>query len=337
MAGVDDAFAAFEAEMEALPAPKAAAGPQAPKVIMAAPSGPTRRRSPSPPKGLPSHLPPSQWQSPDELASQIRADNPGVAMPQLGAAAPAAPGYGAPPPPPPPGYPGAMVPPPPPAGGPPPGYVVGRHDGSGMSSSGGGGDERLWSGAGLSSTGQYAGASNYHEGAAQAVLNAEPGGEKRKAPKRSAAGRVWTDETLADWPEDDFRIFVGDLGNETNDDVLAHAFQKYPSFQRARVVRDKHSGKTKGYGFVSFKDPWDMTKALRDMPGKYVGNRPIKVRKSSWKERNADTNSREWMNHSLAVGEKSMAKGLPSNESKRFKPKSIKKKRGAVSGAVMPW
>ena len=98
----DDAFAAFEAEMEALPAPKAAAGPQAPKVIMAAPSGPTRRRSPSPPKGLPSHLPPSQWQSPDELASQIRADNPGVAMPQLGAAAPAAPGYGAPPPPPPP-------------------------------------------------------------------------------------------------------------------------------------------------------------------------------------------------------------------------------------------
>ena len=103
------------------------------------------------------------------------------------------------------------------------------------------------------------------------------------------------------------------------------------------MVRNKASQKSQGYGFVSFKDPWDMTKALRDMPGKYVGNRPIKVRKSSWKERNADTNSREWMNHSLAVGEKSMAKGLPSNESKRFKPKSIKKKRGAVSGAVMPW
>lgn len=30
--------------------------------------------------------------------------------------------------------------------------------------------------------------------------------------------------------------------------------------QMARVVRDKHSTKTKGYGFVSFKDPWDMTK-----------------------------------------------------------------------------
>ena len=34
---------------------------------------------------------------------------------------------------------------------------------------------------------------------------------------------------------------------QVNDDVLAHAFQKYPSFQRARVVRDKNSGKTYYY------------------------------------------------------------------------------------------
>ena len=37
-------------------------------------------------------------------------------------------------------------------------------------------------------------------------------------------------------------------------------------------------GKSMGYGFVSFKDPWDMTKALREMHGKYIGNRPVKVR-----------------------------------------------------------
>ncbi len=61
-------------------------------------------------------------------------------------------------------------------------------------------------------------------------------------------------------PQDDFRIFVGDLGNETNDDVLAHAFSKYPSFQKARVVRNKQTQKTMGFGFVSFRDPWDMTK-----------------------------------------------------------------------------
>ena len=54
------------------------------------------------------------------------------------------------------------------------------------------------------------------------------------------------DSSLLDWPENDFRIFVGDLGNETNDDVLTRAFNKYPTFNKARVVRDKRSNKTKG-------------------------------------------------------------------------------------------
>ncbi|KAE9619052.1 putative RNA recognition motif domain-containing protein [Lupinus albus] len=51
------------------------------------------------------------------------------------------------------------------------------------------------------------------------------------------------------------------------------------------VVRDKRTGKTKGYGFVSFASPSDLAAALKEMNGKYVGNRPIKLRKSKWKER----------------------------------------------------
>ena len=34
---------------------------------------------------------------------------------------------------------------------------------------------------------------------------------------------------------DDFRIFCGDLGNEVNDDILARAFSRYPSFLKAKV------------------------------------------------------------------------------------------------------
>ncbi|KAG7235504.1 hypothetical protein INR49_002640 [Caranx melampygus] len=87
---------------------------------------------------------------------------------------------------------------------------------------------------------------------------------------------------------DDFRIFCGDLGNEVNDDILARAFSRYPSFLKAKVVRDKRTGKTKGYGFVSFKDPNDYVRAMREMNGKYVGSRPIKLRKSMWKDRNME-------------------------------------------------
>ena len=67
---------------------------------------------------------------------------------------------------------------------------------------------------------------------------------------------------------DDFRLFCGDLGNEVTDDLLIRAFNKYPSFLRARVVRDKRSGKTRGYGFVSFKDSQDYIRAMREMNGK---------------------------------------------------------------------
>ncbi|XP_074836817.1 RNA-binding protein 42 isoform X2 [Carettochelys insculpta] len=112
--------------------------------------------------------------------------------------------------------------------------------------------------------------------------------EKLKRCIRTAAGSCWEDSSLLEWDPDDFRIFCGDLGNEVNDDILARAFSRYPSFLKAKVIRDKRTGKTKGYGFVSFKDPNDYVRAMREMNGKYVGSRPIKLRKSMWKDRNID-------------------------------------------------
>ncbi|CBI22379.3 unnamed protein product, partial [Vitis vinifera] len=108
---------------------------------------------------------------------------------------------------------------------------------------------------------------------------------KKKAIPRKAAGQTWEDPTLAEWPENDYRLFCGDLGNEVNDDVLSKAFSRFPSFNMAKVVRDKRTGKTRGYGFVSFSNPLDLAAALKEMNGKYVGNRPIKLRKSNWRER----------------------------------------------------
>ena len=145
------------------------------------------------------------------------------------------------------------------------------------------------------------------------------GEKKMKRFIRVAGGQKWEDSSLAEWDPNDFRIFCGDLGNEVSDELLAKAFRKYPSFQKAKVVRDGRTNKSKGYGFVSFrcqdvsfcfllfsmidflpssvdyKIIWiynfpfqDFVRACREMDGKYVGNRPIKLRKSNWKDRSVE-------------------------------------------------
>lgn len=137
------------------------------------------------------------------------------------------------------------------------------------------------------------------------IVNPPAAGSKQQQPgggnaavHRRAAGQTWEDPTLADWPEGDFRLFCGDLGNEVNEELLRAAFASrgYKSVQRVRVVRDQRTQKTKGYGFVSFSDPKEYVAALRDMNGKYVGNRPIKLRKSTW-TRYSDTEKQQQQHH----------------------------------------
>ncbi|GAW81655.1 RNA-binding protein [Plasmodium gonderi] len=112
---------------------------------------------------------------------------------------------------------------------------------------------------------------------------------KTKPHLRKAAGVVWKDPSLDDWPENDFRIFCGNLGNEVTTDILANAFRKYKSFNMAKVIREKRNNKTKGYGFVSLSDPQDMLDALKNMNNKFIGNRPIIVKRSKWKDREVDS------------------------------------------------
>jgi hypothetical protein len=107
-----------------------------------------------------------------------------------------------------------------------------------------------------------------------------------KPVARHVAGEKWIDNTLSEWPANDYRIFVGDLGPECTDEVLAKAFSGYASFAKARVVRDKKTMKSRGYGFVSMMDSMDFAKAMKEVHGKWIGSRPCKLRKSSWEERN---------------------------------------------------
>lgn len=51
---------------------------------------------------------------------------------------------------------------------------------------------------------------------------------------------------MVEWPEGDFRIFVGDMGAEVVDEVLCKAFEHYPTFLRGKMIKDKRTSKTRG-------------------------------------------------------------------------------------------
>lgn len=104
---------------------------------------------------------------------------------------------------------------------------------------------------------------------------------KQKTVVRSGGGTQWQDSSLLEWDPAHFRIFVGNLAGEVTDESLLKAFSKWPSVQKARVVRDKRTTKSKGFGFVSFSDGDEFFQAARDMNGKYIGSHPVKITRST--------------------------------------------------------
>ena len=119
--------------------------------------------------------------------------------------------------------------------------------------------------------------------------------KNKKLPEyciRKLGSKKWVDKTLTEFDENDFRIWVGNLGKEVTDDHLIIVFKKYNSFLKAKVVKDFKGG-SKGYGFVSFKEARDFIKAMKEVQGRYIGRKPVMLKKSEWKKRILSNNKKK--------------------------------------------
>ena len=76
----------------------------------------------------------------------------------------------------------------------------------------------------------------------------------------------------------DYTIFVGDLAADVTDYVLLETFRaSYPSVKGAKVVIDRATGRTKGYGFVRFADESEQIRAMSEMNGVPCSSRPMRI------------------------------------------------------------
>ncbi|KAM0910964.1 hypothetical protein ACQ4PT_013833 [Festuca glaucescens] len=60
------------------------------------------------------------------------------------------------------------------------------------------------------------------------------------------------------------KLFVGGLAWETTSERLRRFYEPFGDILEAVVISDRHSGRSKGYGFVTFRDPESATKACED-------------------------------------------------------------------------
>ncbi|KAF6167331.1 hypothetical protein GIB67_043192 [Kingdonia uniflora] len=84
-----------------------------------------------------------------------------------------------------------------------------------------------------------------------------------------------------------FNIFVGDLSPEVTDATLFACFSVYPSCSDARVMWDHKTGRSRGFGFVSFRNQQEAQSAINDLTGKWLGNRQIRC---NWAAKGAGVN-----------------------------------------------
>ncbi len=73
------------------------------------------------------------------------------------------------------------------------------------------------------------------------------------------------------------KLFVGGLSWGTTEATLNEAFAAFGEVSEAKVVTDRESGKSRGFGFVTFANDDDATKAMEELNGKPLDGRTITV------------------------------------------------------------
>ena len=79
------------------------------------------------------------------------------------------------------------------------------------------------------------------------------------------------------------KLFVGGLSWDTTDDGLRQAFASYGEITEAKVITDRDTGRSRGFGFVTFAQDEDAKSAMSKMDGTSLDGKNIKVNEAQEK------------------------------------------------------
>ena len=76
------------------------------------------------------------------------------------------------------------------------------------------------------------------------------------------------------------KIYIGNIPHNVTEDILDDVFSEFGDVSSANVIKDKHSGRSKGYGFVEMPNDSDASEAIKVLDSSSLQGRNIKVNKA---------------------------------------------------------
>jgi RNA recognition motif-containing protein len=87
-------------------------------------------------------------------------------------------------------------------------------------------------------------------------------------------------------------LYASNLSYHTNDDALKSLFEKYGNVTSAKVITDRETGRSRGFGFVEMSDTKEANEAIQGLQGKEIEGRAMSV--SIAKEKPARADNKRW-------------------------------------------
>jgi RNA recognition motif-containing protein len=82
-------------------------------------------------------------------------------------------------------------------------------------------------------------------------------------------------------------IYVGNLPFAFGNEQLSSLFAEFGEVKSSKVITDRDTNRSKGFGFVEMDNDEAAAKAIQELNGKNVGGRPLRVNESQPREQGA--------------------------------------------------
>jgi RNA recognition motif-containing protein len=115
----------------------------------------------------------------------------------------------------------------------------------------------------------------------------------------------------------DTKLYVGNLSYETTEDDLRMLFSDSGTVTSVALIKDRDTGRSRGFAFVEMSSQSEAEQAIKNLNGKEVGNREIKVNIARPPDENRRPYSKDYNKYGKSSSKKKN-RGRNGGSSKRY-------------------